>query len=133
MPSTKRCNGKNAQGERCGSTPRGDSGLCLWHDPDLVEVANEARRAGGLKRKKEAAVRAAYDVDELDSIADVRRVVEIAVTDLLGMDSTIQRNRTLLVAAQVAARLLEAGEFEQRLEAIESVLGERLPQRGKRP
>ena len=53
-------------------------------------------------------------------------MVEVVVTDLLGMDGTIPRARTLLTAAQVAAKLLESGELEERLEAIETVLGERL-------
>ena len=115
----------NGQGGPCQATPRRDSGLCLWHDPQLAEAAQEARRIGGQRNRREVTVRAAYDVGELESIPDVRRVDEIVVTDLLSMDSTVQRNRTLLASAQAASKLLEVGEPESRLEAVELVVGPR--------
>ena len=133
MP-TKRCSAKTALGQPCKATPRGDSGLCLWHDPELVEVAKEARRAGGQRRKREVTVLAAYEVDGLATIPEIRRVVEIAVSELLGMDNSVSRVRALLSAAQVATSLLEKGEFEDRLTAIEAVLEPRtkLPKRARR-
>jgi hypothetical protein len=70
-------------------------------------------------------IQAAYDLEGLASIPEIRRIVEIAVTDLLGAENTVARARTLLTAAQVAAKLLEAGEFAERLEAIESVMEQR--------
>ena len=133
MP-TKRCSAKTALGEPCKATPRGDSGLCLWHDPELVEVANEARRAGGQRRKREVTVLAAYEVDGLASIPEIRRVVEVVVSDLLGMENSVARARALLSAAQVATSLLEKGETEERLRAIEAVLEPRTkqPKAGRR-
>ena len=125
MPTKRQCGGKNARGEPCNATPRGESNLCLWHDPELAEAAQEARRLGGQRRKREATVQAAYDLEGLGSISEIRRIVEIAVTDLLSADNTVQRARTLLSAAQVAAKLLETGEFEERLQAIESVIDQR--------
>jgi hypothetical protein len=133
MPTKRRCSGKTAKGEPCQATPRGGSGLCLWHDPELAEAAQEARRLGGQRRKREVTVQAAYDLEGLGSIPDIRRIVEIAVTDLLGAENTVARARTLLSAAQVAAKLLETGEFEERLEAIESVMEQRpKPANGRR-
>ena len=126
MPSTPRCNARTSRGDPCQVLARGENGLCLWHDPELAEVAREARRLGGQRRKREATVQAAYDIAGLTTIPEIRRIVEIAVSDLLGAENTVQRARTLLSAAQVAARLLETGEFEARLEAIESVIGTRL-------
>ena len=40
MP-TNRCSAKTAAGEPCKATPRGERALCLWHDPDLAEAAQE--------------------------------------------------------------------------------------------
>ena len=125
MPTMRRCSGKNAQGGACQATPRGESNLCLWHDPDLAEAAREARRLGGQRRKREVTVQAAYDLEGLGSIPEIRRIVEIVVTDLLGAENTVARARTLLSAAQVAAKLLETGELEDRIEAIESVMEQR--------
>ena len=125
MLTSRRCNGKTAKGENCQATPRGEHGLCLWHDPDLADTAREARRLGGQRRKRELTVQAAYDIEGLGSIPEIRRIVEIAVTDLLGADNTVKRARGLLSAAQVAAKLLETGEFAERLDEIESVVGAR--------
>ncbi len=40
------CNAFNLEGERCGQTTVGPNGLCIWHDPDRVADAAEARRRG---------------------------------------------------------------------------------------
>ena len=87
MPTGARCSGRTAKGEACMATPRGENGLCLWHDPDLAEVASEARRLGGVRRRREVTVRAAYDLEELRSIPQIRRLIEIAVADLLVLTS----------------------------------------------
>ncbi|HVA19069.1 MAG TPA: hypothetical protein VMU55_02725 [Solirubrobacteraceae bacterium] len=133
MP-TRRCFGRNAQGEPCGATPRGESGLCLWHDPELKQAADEARRAGGQRRKRDATLFAAYDLDGVRTVDQSQRLVEVAVSDLLEADRGIPRAKALLSAARTAADLQKLGELEERLEAVESVLGERLPinQRGAR-
>ena len=122
----RRCASRTAKGEPCQATPRGESGLCLWHDPALTEAAKEARRLGGQRRKREITVQAAYDVEGLGSLTQIRRLVEIAVTDLLGVENTVQRARALLTAAQVASGLLERNELESRIAALESALGPRL-------
>jgi hypothetical protein len=133
MPTIRRCTAKTAQGAPCRAAPRSDTGLCLWHDPDLAEVAQEARRVGGQKRKRTVAVFGAYDIEGLDSITDIKRVVEIVVTDMLNVEgSSMPRARMLLTAAQVAAKLLETGEFEERLAQLESVMEPRLKKTGGR-
>ena len=133
MP-TNRCSAKTAAGEPCKATPRGERALCLWHDPELAEAAQEARRVGGQRRKREVTVLAAYEVDGLASIPEIRRVVEVVVSDLLGMENSVARARALLSASQVAVSLLEKGETEDRLAAIEAVLEPRLknPKGGRR-
>ena len=124
-----RCSAKTAAGEPCKATPRGERALCLWHDPELAETAQEARRVGGQRRRREVTVLAAYEVEGLASIPEIRRVVEVVVSDLLGMENSVARGRALLSAAQVALGLLEKGETEERLAAIESVLGPRMKDR----
>jgi len=119
------CSGMNAQGGTCKAHPRSDTGLCLWHDPELAEAAQEARRHGGQRRKREVTIQAAYDLEGLGSILEIRRIVEIVVTDMLGAENTVARARTLLSAAQVAANLLKTGELEERIESIESVIESR--------
>jgi hypothetical protein len=102
------------------------SGLCFWHDPEHAGEAAEARRLGGLRRRKESTVSGAYDFDGLDSVAKITRLLEIAVVDTLSQENSLSRSRTLAYLAQMALKALEIGEHEERLRALEGALGPRL-------
>ena len=97
-----------------------DGDLCIFHDPDHAEVVQEARRAGGQRRKREVTLATAYDFEGLTSIPEMRRLIEVAAYDALGLDNTINRVRALGYLAQVAVTLLEKGEIEERLAAVET-------------
>ncbi|MDP9236374.1 MAG: hypothetical protein M3P30_03080 [Chloroflexota bacterium] len=86
----------------------------------------EARRLGGSRRRKEATIAVAYDVEGLGSIAAIRRIVEVAVLDVLSLENTVARARAIAYLAQIAAKLLEVGEHEERLARIEQTLEPRL-------
>ena len=47
---------------------------------------------------------------------------EIAVLDTLGLDNGVQRNRVLGSLVMVAAKLLEVGELQERLDRVEAAL-----------
>ena len=106
--AAKSCCHAHADGRPCRATPMRDAAFCFWHDPDKSEEAAEARRLGGLRRKREKMPAGAYDVGGLGDVASVRRVLEIAVLDALGLDNSIARSKVLIGAAGVAAQLLEA-------------------------
>jgi hypothetical protein len=120
-----RCAGQRPDGSRCRSWPRQGEPYCLWHSPDREDEATEARRLGGLRRRREKAVSGAYDFEGLDSVQSIRRLVEIAAIDLLGLENSIVRSRTLISAAVAAAKLLETGELEERIAALEQAIGVR--------
>jgi hypothetical protein len=118
----------NEKGEACRAAPMRDSDLCVFHNPEHAEVVQEARRAGGQRRRRELTLSVAYDFEGLESIPQIRRLLEIAVMDALGLENSLGRVRALAYLAQTGVMLLEKGEHEERLEAIESVLGPKLPQ-----
>ena len=62
----------------------------------------------------------------------VRRILQIAVLDTLALDNSIARARTLAYLAQVSVKLLETGEVEERVAALEQTLRPRLEKGGKR-
>ena len=97
------------------------------HDPAHAEEMAEARRLGGLRRRKEKAIEGAYDIEGLENVPQVRRLIQIAVMDTLSLENSIARSRTLAYLAVVAAKLLETGEFEERLVALEAAVGPRKP------
>lgn len=106
-----------------------DEEFCFWHSPDHAQEATEARRLGGLRRRREKTLAGAYDIDGLDSIPKIRRLVEIAALDTAGLENSASRSRTLIAAAMAAAKLLEVGEHEERLAVLEDAFGPRLLKR----
>lgn len=121
-----RCAAVTSGGVPCRQAPLGGRDHCFWHDPEQADEAQEARRLGGLRRKRERTVGDAYQFDGLATAEQIRRLVEIAVVDALGLENSIARARTLAYLAQTAAKLLELGDLEERLKEVESALEPRL-------
>ncbi len=127
------CSATRAEGEHCRAAPLRDRPFCLMHDPEHAEVVAEARRLGGARRKREATLAGAYDLDGVETVEGLRRIIEIVIADALGVDNSIARGRLLLAAVQVAAKVLEVGELEDRILQVEAALGPRLVQfKGRR-
>jgi hypothetical protein len=118
-------------GEPCRAAPLRDGPYCLWHDPDHSEEVAESRRLGGLRRRRERTVAGAYALDGLHTVDQVRRLLEIAVLDLLGLENSVARARALASLALALLKTFEVGELQERLAAVESVLKPRLPKLDK--
>ena len=116
------CAGKKENGQPCRSPKLKDGDYCLMHSPEHAEDVAEARRLGGLRRRREVAVSGAYDFVGLQSVTDIRRLVEVAVLDTLGLENSISRARTLAYLATTAIKLLEVAELEQRLASLEAAV-----------
>lgn len=123
------CRAQNDRGEPCRAPALRDGDTCFWHSPDHATEAAEARRLGGIRRRREGALSGAYDVDTLASTPDLRRLLEIAAFDALGLENSVARVRALTAIVQVGARLLETGELEDRLSHLESTIAAREPKR----
>ena len=119
----RRCVHELRDGRPCQAPPGRDSTFCFWHDPGKAEDLAEAQRLGGARRKWERTIAAAYDVAGLGTVEAIRRIVEIATTDALGLDNSIARGRLLISAALAAAKLLETGELEERIATLEQAIG----------
>jgi hypothetical protein len=124
MVIKRRCAYAKATGEACAMAPLHDRPYCFAHDPDGAAEAAEARRLGGLRRRKEGTIAVAYDLPGLDSVAGIRRLLDIVVTDGVGMDNGIPRLRVLISTATAATNLLKVGELEERLSAVEAAVGQ---------
>ena len=109
----------------CRAAPVKDGDHCFWHSPEYAEDVAEARRLGGLRRRREVAVSGAYEVNGLETVGDLRRLLVITSLDTLGLENSIARARTLGYLVGVAGKLLETGELEERLAALEAAHGQR--------
>ena len=119
---TKNCVYLKPSGKPCGAPPLKDGQFCFWHEPDKAEDVADARRLGGLRRKREKTVALAYDVDGLRDVDQVRRVLEIALVDTLSLDNSVPRNRTLISLAQTGLKAMETGELEERVAQLEAAV-----------
>jgi hypothetical protein len=90
------------------------------HDPANAEAVAEARQIGGRRRRREIAVRGAYEVEQVNSVEGAQRMIEIALLDLLALDPSLARCRTFLYGAMVIFKGLEVSDFAERLTALEA-------------
>ncbi len=118
----KGCAYAKADGQPCRMAPLHERPYCFSHDPERAAEAAEARRLGGLRRKKEGTIAIAFDLPGLDTVAGIRRLLQIAATDAVGLDSGIPRLRVLISTATAATNLLKVGELEDRLAHVESAV-----------
>jgi len=107
-------------GRLCRATPLRDEPFCFWHAPETAEEAAEARRLGGLHRKKKKTVGAVFGFRGLRTIEDNQALLETAAIETLAIENSISRNRALASFAAVGAKLIEVGDHEERLAALEA-------------
>ena len=124
--TTRRCKGTTVGGGRCAAPPIRDADFCFWHHPEHEAEAEQARKLGGQRRRREKITEGAYNLDGLASIPALRRLLEVALLDTLGLENSVARNRAIMSGVLAATKLLEVGEQEERLLAIESALGPHL-------
>lgn len=83
---TRRCQALKGDGQPCRARPLRDAQFCIMHSPEHAEEMKEARRLGGLRRRREVTVQGAYNINGLETVADIQRLVEIAALDILSSD-----------------------------------------------
>jgi len=116
------CAATKANGQPCRAAPLRDAAYCFLHDPDRAEDAAKARQAGGIRRRREGTLGVVYDLQGLETVAGIRRVLEIVLDDALGLDPGVGRSRILIAVVNAATKLLDTGEHDARLEALEGVM-----------
>ena len=113
------CRSLNTAGGPCRAAPLRDGVFCRMHDPEQMEAVAEARRLGGLRRRRESTLAHAFDLPGLASPREVLRLLDIAAFDTLGLENSVARARTLVQISGAAIRLLEVTSLEERLRALE--------------
>jgi hypothetical protein len=109
-------------GRLCRATPLRDEPFCFWHSPETAEEAAEARRVGGLHRRKKKTVASIYGFHGLRTIEDLQSLLETAAIETMALENTIARNRAIGGFISVGAKLIEVGDLEARLALLEVAL-----------
>lgn len=125
MTTTGRaCQHLKRDGGQCQAAAQAESDYCFWHDPARAAERAAARKAGGKARHGRqigatGPVKATPAI-RLETVEDVRALLEQTANDLLTLENSINRARTIVALAGVALKALEVGEIEARLAAIEA-------------
>ena len=130
MPDRPACRALKPNGRPCRAPALRAGSACFWHAPESRAAAAEARRLGGLRRRREGTVGGAYALEGFGTGADLQRVLELALADTLELENSIARTRALAHLVSVAARVKETSEFEARLRALEAGVWREAPDAG---
>ena len=122
----RQCMHRKADGRLCSAYPLVGGTHCYLHSPDHAEEVAEARKLGGLRRRRETTVASAFDLSQgLTSVPGIQRLLEIAAMDVLALENSVPRARTLAYLGQISLKCLEKGVWEAQLKALEAALASR--------
>jgi hypothetical protein len=120
------CSFEMPDGRACRAAPLRGEAFCFWHSPDTADDLAEARRMGGLHRRKKRTVATIYGFGGLRSIEDHQALLETVVIETMTLENSIARNSAVTRMIATGAKLIELGDLATRIAAIEATLG---PQR----
>ena len=116
------CAETKADGRLCRANALRDQPYCFWHSAETADELADARRTGGLHRRKKRTVATVYGFSGLRTIEDHQDLLETITIETLALENSLARNGTLNRMLQTGAKLLEFGDLSTRLAAIEAVL-----------
>ena len=117
------CSYQMPEGRPCRAAPLRDQAFCFWHTPEREEDATEARRMGGLHRRKKRTVATIYGFGGLRSIEDHQALLETITIETMALENSLARNSAVTRMIATGAKLIELGDLESRIAAIEATLG----------
>ena len=118
------CTYQMADGRACRATPMRDGPFCFWHAPETADELADAQRMGRLHRRKKRTVATIYGFGGLRTLEDNQALLETITIETMALDNTIARNRAVNAMLATGIRLVEIGELEARLGALEAATGQ---------
>lgn len=92
------------------------------HSPEHANEVQEARRVGGQRRRREATVVGAYDLDGLAGPELADRILAIVTVDTLSQENSHQRSGLLVRIALALLKAHEVGELQSQIDELRGVL-----------
>jgi hypothetical protein len=127
----RNCRFRKQNGQRCGADPQSGKDLCVFHDPARASEGHRARRAGGLRRTRVAAVLAPETPDHPPrSTKEVSDLLAESINHLRKGQLDPKVANAVGYLASVLLRSLEQGRIEERLAQLERIIGKTEPTGG---
>ena len=120
---TGKCKALKKNGTECAADAQVGSDVCVFHDPTKTAEVHRARRAGGLRRSRPAAVLPRQTPDHpLRNTTEVSAFLAKSINQVLRgtLDPRVANSAGYL--ANVLLRALEQGPLEERIARLEATL-----------
>lgn len=115
-PTSKQvCTATRADGAPCRAYARAGRPFCTMHDPEHAAAMRAARVAGGEARSKPAPAAPV----KLGSIAEQLAALEETIDRVRRGEESVGVARLVLYGISLARPLVELGDFEKRIAALE--------------
>jgi hypothetical protein len=121
MTNGKSCEALTTAGTPCAMAPLSDSAFCWSHDPARASERAAARRRGGANSSRAGPATDPGPVD-LGSAEAIRALLAEETRATLRQVPSLRRSRAVVALLTLAVKLLEVGEMEARLGALEQQL-----------
>ncbi len=119
------CTYQKADGRSCRANPLRDGPFCFWHSPETADELPDAQRMGRLHQRKKRTVATIYGFGGLRTIEDYAALLETITIETMALENSIARNRAVTAMVATGLRLVEVGELEARVEALEAAADRR--------
>jgi hypothetical protein len=118
----ERCQATAASGQPCAATPRPGRPYCLWHDPDAAEHRRELSRKGGRARSNQARAKKGLPAGVMTN-DELRGLVGLTIKGVLAGRVEPGVGNCVANLSRSYIAITEAGELEERLQALERQAG----------
>jgi hypothetical protein len=114
------CGARTKRGAPCRSFALPSGQFCLSHDPERQETVREARAKGGAAASKIRALEGRRA--RLDTPTALVRFTGKLIQDVLDQTTPVDVGRAVLYGISIQRQLVESGDLEKRLSALEARL-----------
>jgi hypothetical protein len=112
------CSATTNDGKPCPAPAVGDSGFCLFHDPNRREEAKIARLRGGLNRK--SVLKGEYPGD-IATVPDLLLFLNKSLQECWQLESGEKRLTTIASFLRIACDILSLSDLDGRLQILENL------------
>jgi hypothetical protein len=112
------CGAQTKRGAPCRSFALPNGQFCLSHDPERRETVREARARGGAAASKLRALQGRRA--KLETPAALVRFTGKLIQDVLDETTPVDVGRAVLYGISIQRQLVESGDLEKRLSALEA-------------
>ena len=116
------CKGKTKSGAACGMAALSGGKYCYTHEPTNARDRAQAHKLGGERTRADHGSDGAQVPQAPRTVNDAMIVLDYTLRELLPLENSIQRARTLIALVSGYIDAIKIGEIEQRLIVLENAL-----------